>query len=126
MVRYGVTLVLVLTSLLFINHLMKPYLHKRKVVTIAQKVLDSWEKGDLSKAHIHFDNPDISPPIYDLISSAILEKSYYEKDGLDYAEIKVKLAFPPGNMFSHSSEWVFIFIDTKTGWIITDFRPSNK
>lgn len=111
---------------LSLNFFLKPYLERREVVKIVRTVLTCWQKGDLLSVYNFWKDPKKSPPIYDLISYTIRDKSFGRKGGISSARISVTLEFAPGNTSPSGKEWIFELEKTNLGWQIIAFHLLNQ
>ncbi len=108
--------------LLSLNVFLKPYLEKREAAKIVQTVLKCWQKGDLLNVYSFWKDPKKSPPVYGLVSYAIINKSFLKKEGIPCARISVRLGFTPDNISPSGKEWVFELEKSGIGWQIIDFQ----
>ena len=114
---------LIIFSVFCLQIVLNPYLHQREVTKIVKIILKHWKNGDLPEAFVYWEDLRRAPPIYDLVSSTLIEKTFHLKDTPPYAQIVVKLEFPEGNVIPSGKEWVFELTYTKSGWKVKNFHP---
>lgn len=118
----NILIISVIICLLGINLLLVPYIHRREAIKIVNTVLNLWVEGDLPSAFDHWEDQQKTPPIYDLASFEINQKTFSKKDGIRQAQISATLTFPAGHTLPSGRKWVFELQKTPLGWKIVDCR----
>ncbi len=108
--------------LLALNFLARPFFKRREAIQTTSKVLSLWKSNDLTFVFNFWEDPKKCPPIYDLQSYKILNKSFKKEKGQLKAFITVSLDFPPGNTLPSGKEWTFELTDSDVGWQINSFQ----
>lgn len=126
MKKQNIVISLLLVALLFLNLSVKPYLRRRDAIRIIKTVLTHWGNDDLMLAMPYWEKEIDSPPIYDLLTSEIIEGKIGKKDGVHIAQITATLEFPPGNPFYSGKKWIFELNKTRYGWKIMDYSLSEN
>lgn len=120
-----IAIVSIVAFLLFINFVVGPYVYKREVINIVKAVLNHWADGNQAASYEYWQDPNKSPPISDLTDYKITKKIFDKEDSVGHALIYTVLELPSSTVLPSNKEWVFELIQTKLGWEIIDFRPSD-
>ena len=109
---------ILIAFLIFINFAIKPFLSYRDAYKHIETYLTNVQKGNLTNIYILWDNKNNSPPIYNMTSYKIKNKTFYKKDGVKWASFKVDIYLAGGNILPSGKEWTFDLSYTKVGWKI--------
>jgi hypothetical protein len=102
------------------------YLQRREAGRVVQAVLERWKEGDLPRTYDYWEDLGKSPPVYDILSYKINQRSFNREGGQWKARISVTLEFSSSNVLLSGKEWIFELRKTQLGWKIAEFYPSDQ